>query len=222
MNAFIADLIDHKERVTKYMQVVADILVERNLNYKPPKNELGDKDTLIDLVALVSSHYRRKTAEVTATLQLGAIFVNTTRYFMQSCHKYNLIACVISDIFHRAAVHDNSKFGPEEFDLFNQAFPVLAQHAYGSDGYKAGLQLLGPALKHHYSVNDHHPEFFEHGVADMHAVQQIEMCCDWCAASDRSQTPIEEGLKKNKVRFGIDDSLFPILKNTIVALKEAK
>jgi Family of unknown function (DUF5662) len=98
---------------------------------------------------------------------------------------------------------------------YEEAFPELQKHAYGSNGYKEAVKKLGPAWKHHCQVNDHHPEYFASGINQMNLVQIIEMVCDWLAASKRSKTDIATSLEINKKRFGIDDQLFEVIKNTI-------
>ncbi|SRR5258707_576785 len=131
-----------------------------------------------------------------------------------------------NDLFRRAAIHDNSKFEPEEFELYDKVFPELQKHAYGSPELKAAYKRLGPALQHHLMVNDHHPEYFEfeiegsRGINQMNLIQLIEMVCDWMAASRRSQTGIAKGLEINKERYGISDQLFEIIKHTVDALLE--
>src|SRR5258708_1234461 len=129
-------------------------------------------------------------------------------------------------LFHRAAVHDNSKFSPEEFELYDKLFPELQKYPYGSPELKAVYKQLGPALQHHLQVNRHHPEYFEfevegiNGISQMTLIDLIEMVCDWMAASKRSQTGISKGLEINKERYGISDQLFEIIKNTVAMLLE--
>jgi hypothetical protein len=216
---YVKDLIDHKERVAKYMRVAAMEFFEREMDKKRPYIEyLGEASTLFDLAELVVNHvdlmkYLRLAGQSTE------IYRNTLTYFSGGGYA-PWLGHAISDLFRRAAIHDNSKFSPEEFELYDQTFPELQKHGYGSDGYKAAVKLLGPAWKHHYENNDHHPEYHG-GVPNMHCVQLIEMCCDWVAASERSQKDIFEGLEINRKRFGIDDQMFMIIKNTIIALKES-
>jgi len=126
-----------------------------------------------------------------------------------------------NDLFQRAAVHDNSKFLPEEFEPYDKAFPDLQKYAYGSPELKAVYAQIKPALKHHFSVNRHHPEYFgESGINGMNLIDVLEMVCDWMAASKRSQTGIDKGLEINKERYGISDQLFEIIKNTVAMLLE--
>ena len=123
-------------------------------------------------------------------------------------------------LFGRAAVHDNSKFESEEFELYDKLFPELQKYAYGSPELKAVYKQLGPALKHHLKVNRHHPEYHEDGINDMNLIDVLEMVCDWMAASKRSQTGIDRGLVINKERYGISDQLFEIIRNTVAMLLE--
>jgi hypothetical protein len=124
----------------------------------------------------------------------------------------------VCELFKRAVVHDNSKFSPEEFEPYEQAFPELQKYIYGSPEFKATLHKIKPAINHHYENNDHHPEYFEAGISQMTLIELIEMTCDWIAASERSQKDIFEGLEMNKERFKISDQHFCIIKNTVIEL----
>ncbi len=126
---------------------------------------------------------------------------------------------IASELFRRAAVHDNSKFAPEEFEAYEEAFPGLQKYAYGTEEFKAELHKIEPALRHHYAVNDHHPEFHPDGVIGMSLIQLIEMVCDWMAASERSQANIYQGMEMNRKRFGIEPQLINIIGNTIATLR---
>lgn len=124
----------------------------------------------------------------------------------------------------RAAVHDQSKMVDPELAAFDEATPKLAQLEYGSEAYKESLVSLGPALKHHFEQNDHHPEHYEKGVRGMSLMALLEMLCDWRAASERTKQRTDDpekvksfaaGLLFNKERFGISDDLYEILLNTV-------
>lgn len=217
---YIKDLIDHKERIAKYMCVAADMLYNRTMSIDPL-----EEYTLISIIAS-AAHYQQDGIAPLEGLQpkgqLTSVIANTMAFFStEGANERGWLYYAASDLFQRAAVHDNSKFSPEEFDLYEKAFPELQKYAYGTPEYKAATKLLGPAWKHHCEANDHHPEHFEHGIVDMHGNQQLEMCADWVAASERSQTDIMVGLEKNKERFGIDDHLFPVIKNTVIFMKGA-
>lgn len=119
------------------------------------------------------------------------------------------------DLMRRGEVHDDSKLGPEEKPTFDEMTPLLKTLTYGSDEYKASLEKLGGALKHHYAANSHHPEHFADGVAGMTLLDVVEMLCDWRAASERTKdgnfgNSVEIGIK----RFKIEPQLAAVLRNT--------
>ncbi len=122
---------------------------------------------------------------------------------------------IATDLILRACRHDNSKFSPEEFEAYEEAFPNLQKYAYGTPELRAELRKIKPAIQHHFQENDHHPEHFEAGVTGMNLVQLIEMVCDWLAASERSQTDFAHGLEMNKERFHLEEQLFEIIKCTV-------
>jgi hypothetical protein len=91
------------------------------------------------------------------------------------------------------------------------------------------------ALEHHYSHNDHHPEYFSihykqrdgkgtpvyKGLAGMNLMQFTEMLCDWYAATQRHEDgDIYESIEYNQQRFGYSDELKSIFFNTIQWIKE--
>ena len=121
------------------------------------------------------------------------------------------------DIMKRAERHDESKLHSPEKERFDYVgtHQHLGKHEYGSDEYKKSLEYLGPALQHHYEVNDHHPEHFENGVDGMNLMQLVELFCDWEAACHRNKNGnIYQSLDKNKDRFKLSDSLCSIFKTT--------
>jgi hypothetical protein len=130
-----------------------------------------------------------------------------------------LLGVMARDLMHRGEVHDDSKLGPEEKPLFDKMTPLLKSLTYGSDEYKASLEKLGVALKHHYAMNSHHPEHYENGVAGMNLLDVVEMLCDWKAASERTkdgnfQRSIDLGIE----RFKIEPQLASILRNSMSAI----
>jgi len=103
--------------------------------------------------------------------------------------------------------------------MFDEMTPKLRALTYGSEEYKACLQKMGPALKHHYEVNSHHPEHYENGVQGMSLLDILEMLADWKAASMRhNDGSFAESLKINRERFNISPELFTIIKKTVEEL----
>lgn len=64
------------------------------------------------------------------------------------------------DLIDRGGKHDHSKLQDPERAAFDHLTPRLKGLTYGSSEYKSSLREMKPAIDHHYSVNDHHPEFF--------------------------------------------------------------
>lgn len=134
----------------------------------------------------------------------------------------NLIACA-TDLLRRAHEHDNSKLRSPEVEAFDKVTAKLKGLKYGSDEYRASLKELGPAIQHHYSVNDHHPEHFEQdfdpAIAGMNLLNVTEMVCDWMAAVKRMEGgSIFESIEINQKRFGFSDDLKRLIINTVHAI----
>lgn len=135
----------------------------------------------------------------------------------------DFIALALDNLWLRKERHDASKLVPPEVEAFDIATPKLAGLVYGSDEYRASLRELGPALQHHFEINDHHPEHYENGIRGMSLMALIEMVCDWRAASERvaqrTDDPLKvktfrDGLAHNQERFGYSDELAEIIDNT--------
>lgn len=125
------------------------------------------------------------------------------------------MAQVIDDLLGRAHVHDQSKLASPEREAFDVVTPKLRGLTYGSDEYKASLVEMGEGLAHHYAANDHHPEHFPNGMADMNLAQLVEMLCDWKAATMRhADGDLERSIRQNAERFGYGDAIRDLLLNT--------
>lgn len=131
----------------------------------------------------------------------------------------NLMAVII-DLGERAVAHDASKLVEPEAEAFARIEVERTNVVYGTPEYNAMMASVQPAIDHHYEMNDHHPEHHLHGINGMNLMQIVEMLCDWKAASMRGQQrPFMEGMRNvSKERFGIDDQLFMVLENTVMAL----
>ena len=71
-----------------------------------------------------------------------------------------LLLGVAAGLTERAHRHDRSKLESPEREVFDEFTPKLRDSTYGSDEYKSFLGGMGEGLRHHYEVNDHHPEHF--------------------------------------------------------------
>jgi hypothetical protein len=127
-----------------------------------------------------------------------------------------LLYLIIAKLHDRAQVHDQSKLEEPEKSGFDKAGEELGQLKYGSKEYKTALtNLLGPALKHHYDANSHHPEHFKNGIRGMTLLDLVEMLADWKASGERVKDgSMAASLKHNKTRFKIPPVLQDILVNS--------
>jgi hypothetical protein len=129
----------------------------------------------------------------------------------------DLMEEMIGDLRYRSALHDSSKLEDPEKAMFDEFSPKLRDSTYGSDEYKAFLEQMGPALKHHYEQNAHHPEHYEDGVQGMSLLDLVEMLADWKAAGARHADggDIRRSIALNQERFGYSEELRGILENTV-------
>lgn len=123
----------------------------------------------------------------------------------------------------RGENHDKSKLEEPEKSYFDKYTPKLKELTYGSDEYKKCLDELNVALQHHYENNRHHPEFHKNGIYDMSLIDIVEMFCDWISATMRHEDgDIIKSIEINKDRFGYDDLLESIFKNTVSELTNSE
>lgn len=128
----------------------------------------------------------------------------------------DLLEKIVINLESRSARHDASKLEGPEKSMYDEFTPKLRAMTYGSDEYKECLKAMGPALKHHYEANSHHPEHYENGINGMSLLDLIEMLADWKAAGMRhADGSIAQSLEVNRKRFGMSDQLFEIFQNTV-------
>lgn len=131
-----------------------------------------------------------------------------------------LMQKVIGDLIKRACKHDRSKLLSPELEGFDRS-PPLNEIVYGSPEYLKSCEDLKPTLEHHWSVNDHHPEWSSAGIKGMNLLQLLELICDWQAASERHRDGnVFKSIEMNQKRFGYSDELKKILYQTAVFLQE--
>jgi hypothetical protein len=126
-----------------------------------------------------------------------------------------LIEQVVGNLRYRSAVHDASKLQEPEKAVFDEFTPKLAASTYGSDEYKQFLVGMGDGLAHHYAANQHHPEHWPNGIADMDLLDVIEMLADWKAATLRhANGSLARSIDQNVARFGYGPEFRRLLWNT--------
>jgi hypothetical protein len=124
----------------------------------------------------------------------------------------------VSDLQERAMVHDDSKFGADEFPIYASMMDEFAANPFGTTGYFRAKDAIKDATARHFKANRHHPEHFENGVDGMTLVDILEMLADWKAATlNHPEKPgcmirsLDYGVKK----YHISPQLATILLNTI-------
>jgi len=106
----------------------------------------------------------------------------------------------------RAFLHDLSKYGKHEEPYFRKYVHRLKDVEYGTGHYQSLLSAIKPALEHHYENNSHHPEYHENGFDDMSLLDQIELLCDWKAATRRHKNgSLKNSIEFNSKRFGYSE-----------------
>jgi len=141
---------------------------------------------------------------------------------MQHIHLVNiLLHKVVKLLLERADKHDESKLTSPEVEEFAKYTSYLNNLEYGTDAYNKYREKLSIALKHHYQINRHHPEYFENGINDMNLIDIVEMFVDWVASTPRSLNgDINKSIIINAKRFKIDQQLTNVFKNTALLLSE--
>ena len=131
-----------------------------------------------------------------------------------------LILQVTSILLEKAFNHDASKLEEPELSSFTKLTPKLKNTVYNSKKYFKYLNKMNPAIKHHYSINSHHPDYWEHGITQMSIIELLEMLADWKAASERMKNGnLERSIMQNQERFGYSNELRTLLLNTAKYLK---
>ena len=134
-----------------------------------------------------------------------------------------LLLDIIHELTLRAQNHDRTKLESPEKEIFEIYTPKLKNTTYGSEEYNEFLKEMRPALDHHYGNNRHHPEYHTGRINGMDLIDLIEMFCDWKAATLRhADGNMKKSIEHNQGRFGIDDQLTKILKNTMKYVEKPK
>lgn len=123
------------------------------------------------------------------------------RHLMRLClWAYRFL--VGASLIEQAIFHDLSKHSRSESRWFIKENHKLRGLTYGSDEYAATLERIRPGIDEHYRRNDHHPEYHENGIRDMDVSLQLEMVCDWLAATRKhADGNIYRSLYINRKRF---------------------
>lgn len=145
--------------------------------------------------------------------KINYCLAETHKHVRKVQHNLNLF---VADLIHRGENHDNTKFEEPELSIFAENTHKLGVTQYGSEEYKKLLVEVKPAIEHHYSKNDHHPEFHKNGIDDMDLMQICEMLADWKAATERNMNGnVRKSIEINADKYNISPQLRRILENTV-------
>lgn len=126
---------------------------------------------------------------------------------------------VVQELMFRSINQDASKLLPPEKEVYDKYTPLLQNTEYGSERYKQLLAEMSSGVKHHWTTNSHHPEFYPNGIDGMNLLDLLEMFCDWKAASERHATgDLRKSIRINADRFKMTPQLEEIFNNTVTYL----
>jgi hypothetical protein len=126
---------------------------------------------------------------------------------------------IASELRKRGFAHDRTKFQELEFDAFVSTRDKFKKSNYGTKEYQECIDIVKPAVDHHYQNNRHHTGFHKNGINDMTLIDIIEMVCDWQAAARRSpDKELKDTLEYAYKKYGISEQLGIVLKNTFKEL----
>jgi len=124
-------------------------------------------------------------------------------------------------LLERGRVHDKSKLEEPELAYFVEHTDKLKGLTYGTEEYTKNLEVIAPALEHHYAKNRHHPQHWPNGINDMNIIDIVEMLADWAASTKRTANGnLRKSLETNAKRFKIEPQLRAILENSIDLLSD--
>jgi len=112
--------------------------------------------------------------------------------------------------------HDESKLDDFEADIFAEHYDSLFLYEYGTPEYKENMKKLKPAIKHHHTLNPHHPEHYSDGVNGMDLIQLVAMYLDWSSACTRtSGGSLLNSIEVGKTKYAMSDQLVDIFTRTM-------
>lgn len=126
------------------------------------------------------------------------------------------VAYLSNKLKERAEKHDDSKLETPELNWLID-MDREPRYTYGTPEYFDKMKRWQKFFDHHYKRNRHHPDHFANGVHDMNLVDLCEYCCDIISYYDEMHP--EDAIKTieaQKERFGFDNQLSDVLKNTLL------
>ena len=94
------------------------------------------------------------------------------------------VLATLNELFRSIHSHDESKYSMYEFDQYRARFYPCEEDL--EQGQEAIRERFDKAWVHHYTHNNHHPEYwlcFDSNIARMSTVAFFEMILDWISVS---------------------------------------
>ena len=120
------------------------------------------------------------------------------------------------ELYKRAYHHDDSKLQLPEIKWLIE-MDKEPRYEYGTPEYFEKMKRWDKFFKHHYENNRHHPDHFANGIEGMNLADLCEYIVD--IISYYEELHVNNALdtvNKQKERFGFDEQLTQILKNTLI------
>ena len=123
---------------------------------------------------------------------------------------------LIKEFQERLKIHDASKLQEPEASIYAEHGDKLGKTEYGTPEYEKLLELVKPAIEHHWAVNRHHIPHWPHGIDDFDLVDLMELLSDWVASTKKglNGNP-HKSVEINVKKYNISPQLASILTNTI-------
>ncbi len=97
-----------------------------------------------------------------------------------------------SSIVRRAFLHDNSKFDADTYEgyiFYHFRISAIEKKLPIPEYSKELDDFIFSSVKKHRSQSRHHPEYYN-DVNNMHALDLIEMVCDWVSIAQENKTTL--------------------------------
>ena len=100
----------------------------------------------------------------------------------------------LEELDKRLMNHDKSKFSVDEYVPYIWMTEFYRKKQLGEEFKYPNKDIkkeINEAIKHHYKVNRHHPEF-HNDIQNMNNEDIVEMVCDWAAMSQEFNNGLKE------------------------------
>lgn len=120
------------------------------------------------------------------------------------------------ELYKRAYNHDDSKLQLPELQWLID-MDKEPRYAYGTPEYFDKMKRWDKFFKSHYKNNRHHPDHFPNGINDMNLADLCEYIVDIISYYKELHVNVAlDTVNKQQQRFGFDEQITQILKNTLM------